>query len=215
MFTGLVQDVGTLVTLGRQAAAVQLDVRSRLAPFAVGESIAVMGACLTVTAARGDVFSAFASPETLSRTGFARLVAGSSLNLERAVRLGEPLGGHLVTGHVDTRVRLLSRTPESGAERLRLALPPAPWSRQLAAKGSVTLDGVSLTINEVDEDAFTVTLIPQTLSTTTLGRLGAGDDVNLETDVLAKYVARQLGGPRDDTGDGVTLELLSRAGFLR
>ncbi len=212
MFTGLVQDVGRIARIARRSDEAQLTVSSALGPFAPGESVAVNGACLTVTEHDARSFTAFASAETLAVTGLGELAAGHPVNLERAVRAGEPLGGHLVTGHVDARVALLERAPRGDAERWTIALPSdAGLARQIARKGSVALDGVSLTVNAVEGDRFELMIIPHTLGRTALRDLRAGARLNLETDVLAKYVARQLGRE----GGGVDMELLVRSGFVR
>jgi riboflavin synthase len=217
MFTGLIQDVGSISALVASGDEARLSVATGLGPLQIGESIAVSGACLTVTEAAADRFTAFASAETLARTGLSELGVGSRVNLERAMRLGDRLGGHLVTGHVDARVRLVSRTRVGEAERFAIALPDEVALReQIAPKGSLALDGVSLTINAVHHDRFELMLIPLTLEATTLAAARPGALLNLETDVLAKYVARQLG--REATAgedDGVTLELLQRSGFVR
>lgn len=213
MFTGLVQDVGTIVRVERGAGEARLTVGSALGPFSPGESVAVNGACLTVTGSDARSFTAFASAETLAVTGLGDLAGGRRVNLERATRAGEPLGGHLVTGHVDARVALLERAGRGEAERWTVALPSdEALSRQIAKKGSVALDGVSLTVNEVRAAAFEVMLIPHTLARTALDGLEAGARLNLETDVLAKYVARQLGS---EGGNGIDMALLERSGFVR
>jgi riboflavin synthase len=214
MFTGLIQDVGKISTNVVERSSARITVSTALTPFDIGESIALNGACLTVTEAAGDNFTAFASKETLDRTGLADLRPGSRVNLERAVRVGDPLGGHIVTGHVDARVKLESRSKVGAAERWQLALPDdEALARQVAAKGSVALDGVSLTINAVGSGQFDVMLIPATLEATILAERTPGSQLNLETDVLAKYLARQL-----DVGaaasEGVTIDLLARSGFL-
>jgi riboflavin synthase len=186
----------------------------RLEGLAVGESVAVDGACLTVTAIEGGAFRAFASAETLSRTGLGSARTGSRVNLERAVHAGEPLGGHLVSGHVDCRVALLERAPSGAALHLVLALPAGPERLHVAPKGSVCLDGVSLTVNGVLRDRFDVMIIPHTLAATTLEDARVGDLVNLETDVLAKYVARRLEDGPAQAG-GISAETLARNGFMR
>jgi riboflavin synthase len=212
MFTGLVQDVGTVTRIARRHDEAELAVDSSLGPFTLGESIAVNGTCLTVTDFDDKGFSAFASAETLAVSGLGELSGGRKVNLERAVRAGEPLGGHLVTGHVDARVALVERSPRGAAERWTVSLPDAPaLARQIAPKGSVALDGVSLTVNAIHDDRFELMIIPHTLGRTALADLRAGARLNLETDVLAKYVARQLGRE----GGGVDMELLLRSGFVR
>jgi riboflavin synthase len=217
MFTGLIQDVGTVVSVVPSGQQARLVVETGLSPIEIGESIAVDGACLSATSFEPGParFTAFTSAETLSRTGLGQLNAGARVNLERAVGAGEPLGGHLVTGHVDDRVALIERAREGEAERWIVALPADDALRhQIAAKGSVALNGVSLTVNEVRASDFSLMLIPLTLKETTLGDLGPGALINLETDVLAKYVARQL--ERGTAGGaGVDMELLVKSGFVR
>ncbi len=141
-------------------------------------------------------FAADLSPETLDRTLLGALRPGAPVNLERALRLGDRFGGHIVQGHVDAHIRLISIHPEGGFQRWRLSLP-AEHAREVASKGSVTLDGVSLTVSALGDDWFEVALIPETLRSTTLGTLSVGSPLHLETDVLAKYVARRLDGPTD------------------
>ena len=147
MFTGLIQDIGTVVTLSRSRTDARLTVRTRFDGFVLGESIAVMGACLSVTAFETNRFTAFASMETLDKTGLGALHPGAPVNLERALKIGDPLGGHLVSGHVDARITLMDRRSAGDAERLTFSLPDAPLDRQIAPKGSIALDGVSLTVN--------------------------------------------------------------------
>lgn len=215
MFTGLIEDVGTVSRIDLRGREASLTVETTLERLEIGESVAVNGACLTVTDAGEGRFAAFASEETLARTGLGALSVGARVNLERALRLGDRLGGHLVTGHVDARVELKSRTPAGAAERFAVALPADPPLRtQIAPKGSIAIDGVSLTVNQVLSDRFELMLIPLTLESTTLAAARPGALLNLETDVLAKYVARQL-APGDTPAEGVTLELLARSGFLR
>jgi riboflavin synthase len=214
MFTGLIQDVGTISRITASAQEARILVSTSFEQLELGESVAVNGACLTVSETEPGSFTAFASAETLARTGLGDLAAGARVNLERAVRFGDRLGGHLVTGHVDERVALKSRTPAGSAERFAIALPAdAALAKQIAAKGSVAIDGVSLTINRVESDSFELMLIPLTLESTTLAAARPGTLLNLETDVLAKYVARQLDPAA--AGDGVTLDLLARSGFVR
>jgi riboflavin synthase len=162
-----------------------------------GDSIAVNGACLTATEPNPEHFAADLSPETLSRTLLEQLRPGDLVNLERAVRLGDRLGGHLVLGHVDARIRVVTITPDSGFQRWRLSLP-REHATEVADKGSVTLHGVSLTVSAIGPDWFDVALIPETLDATVLGGTKVGEQLHLETDVLAKYVARRLAVGRSD-----------------
>jgi riboflavin synthase len=159
------------------------------APAAIGASIACSGCCLTAVEFGGDWFAVDASAETLSKTTLGGLRAGSRINLERSLRLGDELGGHLVSGHVDGVAEVLSAVPENGSVRWRFRLPPG-LSRFVAEKGSVAIDGVSLTVNEVDGDVFGVNIISHTAAVTTFGTLQPGAKVNIEIDTLARYVAR-------------------------
>jgi riboflavin synthase len=196
MFTGIVTDIGTVVAvapraddLRRLTFACSYD-RSTIVD---GASIACSGTCLTVVAAGvddgGTWFSVDAAAETLRLTTVGRWTIGSRVNLERALKIGDELGGHLVTGHVDGLADLVSR--ENLGEMAKMTFrTAAPLARFIATKGSVTLAGVSLTVNEVERDSFSVLLIPHTLQVTTLGDLAAGDAVNLEVDLMARYAAR-------------------------
>jgi len=217
MFTGLVQDVGTVTRL-HSAGMLDLWIRTTLgaSDFARGESIAVDGACLTVIDTRESEFLVQASEETLRRTTLGNARPGTPVNLERAMRLGDRLGGHLVLGHVDAVAGVHSRGSEGDALVLAFSLPPQ-LSPFFIEKGSVTVDGVSLTVNDLHPDRFTVALIPETQSRTTLGKKQPGDRVNLEADLIGKYVAR-LHGLRQSSGQapgGLTAEALAAAGFGR
>lgn len=193
MFTGLVQDVGTVVRIV-PGATTDLVIRTALgaADFALGESIAVDGACLTVVERTADAFRVQAGPETLRRTTLGALLPGSRVHLERALRLADRLGGHLVLGHVDAVAPVLAVAREGGAVVLGIGLSPelAPL---FIEKGSVAVDGVSLTVNSVGEDRFGVALIPETQARTTLAQKSPGTQVNVEADVIGKYVARLQG----------------------
>lgn len=193
MFTGLVEAAVPLAAVLSQPPArrLVLDWPAAAAAAAVGESIALAGCCLTVVAASGGRLEFEAGPETLRRTTLGSLKAGDRVNVERSLRLGDRLGGHLVTGHVDGLGTLLRRQDEGDWSRFWFGVPD-PLAGQIAAQGSIAVDGVSLTVVEVSAGGFEVALIPHTLAVTTLGRLAAGDRVNLETDLLAKYVQRQL-----------------------
>ncbi len=192
MFTGIITDVGTLVSRdgGRFRIACAYDPAS----IQIGASIACDGCCLTVTELApgetgGAVFSVDVSNETLSRTTLGNWTPGRRINLERAMALGDELGGHLVTGHVDAVARILRRWDDGEAVRMEIE---APWELAgfIAEKGSVALDGTSLTVNEVSGNRFGISLIPHTLAVTTWGTHQAGDEINLEVDLLARYVAR-------------------------
>ncbi len=194
MFTGIVEELGVVVAVERQSDAARLTVRGPvvLADAAAGDSIAVNGVCLTVADRTEDTFTADVMAETLNRSCLGALVPGSRVNLERPVTLADRLGGHLVQGHVDGTGEILLRAPGEHWELVRVAMP-AELSRYVVTKGSLTVDGVSLTVVDVGPDWFSVSLIPTTLELTTLGRKQVGDPVNLEVDVVAKYVEKLLG----------------------
>ena len=199
MFTGIVEELGTVEAIERQSDAVRLTVRATtvLTDSGLGESIAVNGCCLTVVSTGStdgsttDTWTADVMAETLAKTGLGSLAVGDRVNLERAATVGSRLGGHLVQGHVDAVGHVVRREPGEHWEVVTISMPPdlAPY---VVDKGSITVDGVSLTVVEARDDGFTVSLIPETLRRTTLGFRGVGDAVNLEVDVIGKYVARQL-----------------------
>jgi riboflavin synthase len=198
MFTGIVEELGEVIAVERLAEAARITVRGETAAedAAPGDSVAVNGVCLTVTALDGPAFTADVMAETLARTGLGSLTPGARVNLERPMRLGGRLGGHLVQGHVDAVAAVTGRREAPHWEVVRLAVPPG-LDRYLVEKGSVALDGVSLTISALGggdgEPAwFEVSLIPATLAITTLGRLPVGGTVNLEVDMIGKYVERML-----------------------
>ncbi len=214
MFTGIVQDVGTLAGTAPAGSGRRLRITTRLdtASFELGESVAVDGVCLTVTEVGPGTFGADASPETLRRSTLGDLRPGSPVNLERALRPVDRLGGHFVLGHVDATGRLEWVRPQ-GEFRLLRFRAPEPVTRYLVEKGSVAVDGVSLTVYECGPEGFSVTVIPHTWERTALRFLRPGDRVNLEADILAKYVEGLLGRPGGD--GGVTRDLLARSGFLK
>ena len=197
MFTGIVEEVGTLVVREEQSDAAVLRIRADrvLQDVALGDSIAVNGVCLTVTDVTDGVWSTDVMAETLSRSSLGSVTAGAQVNLERAVTAHTRLGGHMMQGHVDGIGSVLTRTPGEHWEVVRIALPAA-LARYVVEKGSIAVDGVSLTVSAADlpEPWLEVSLIPTTLRETTLGTRAPGDNVNLEVDVIAKYVERLLGG---------------------
>ncbi|MCG5212386.1 riboflavin synthase [Streptosporangium sp. KLBMP 9127] len=197
MFTGIVEELGEVVAVEPQRAAARLSIRGKivLGDASHGDSIAVNGVCLTVADTDGEVFTADVMKETLERSALGALRPGSPVNLERAVRADQRLGGHIVQGHVDGTGVLLSREPDEHWEVVRISLP-AELDRYVVEKGSIAVDGVSLTVTAVDQGAFAVSLIPTTLRETTLGPKRPGDPVNLEVDVIAKYVAKLMTGVR-------------------
>lgn len=194
MFTGLVEDVGTVVRADRRSDALVLAIRPHriaVGELAVGESICHDGACLTVTELGPETFGVLAGAETLARTTLGGLRAGRRVNLERALRVGDRLGGHWVTGHVDGTGELASRRDRGANLVLGVRAAPA-LLRLVVEKGSIAVAGVSLTVNAVDGEAFEVAIIPHTREHTTLGALAIGERVNLETDILAKHVEKLL-----------------------
>jgi riboflavin synthase len=201
MFTGIVEERGEVVAVDRHAEAASIRVRGPrvTADASPGDSIAVNGVCLTVTATSGSTFTADVMAETLRRSALGALTPGSPVNLERPLRVGGRLGGHLVQGHVDGVAAIVSRSPAEHWDVVRIAIPPG-LARYIVEKGSVSVDGVSLTVSAVGDGGdgappwFEVSLIPATLSGTTLGCAQPGSDVNLEVDVIGKYVERLLGG---------------------
>lgn len=191
MFTGIVTDIGRV----REVRETDRDRRYEIETawntdgIDLGASISHAGCCLTVTEKGADWFAVEVSNETLSKTTLGAWKAGDGVNLERAAKLGDEMGGHVVSGHVDGLGRVVSITPEGGSHRIEVEAP-APLHRYIAAKGSITVDGVSLTVNAVEGQVFSLNIIPHTWDVTTLGRLKVGDPVNLEIDMLARYLAR-------------------------
>jgi riboflavin synthase len=191
MFTGLVEALAKLVACQPQGTAVRLDIdlKNLIEGVSIGDSIAINGCCLTVVALDGTIVSFEAGSETLAKTGLGRLGVDDQVNIERSLRVGDRLGGHFVTGHIDGQGRLAKKRVEGDWAFLYFEAP-SQQLKQMASKGSIAIDGVSLTLVDVDNATFSVALIPHTLAVTTLGKLQVGDSVNLETDILAKYVQR-------------------------
>ena len=224
VFTGLVETVGKLEARAARGPGARLSIATSLpsvpcsggASLALGESISVNGVCLTVDAVTKTGFEADASAETLGKTTLGGLRIGGRVNLERALTLEKRLGGHIVTGHVDGVGTLVSRSPLGEAERLVFRFP-AELGRFIAPKGSVTVDGISLTVNGVTGDTFDVAIIPRTRQETCIGELGPGGVVNLEVDVLARYVLRALEAKslgHADEKDAAMTELLRKNGYM-
>ena len=220
MFTGIIEGLGTLeaIKAGGQGKQFALAADFDLDGTRIGDSIAVNGACLTVVRLQGRRFDVDVSPETVDRTTFKGARIGERLNLERALRLGDRLDGHLVSGHVDGKGRLEKREPLANAIILTFSVPSL-LSRYMIQKGSVAVDGVSLTINDCASGSFTVSIIPHTAKMTTIGFKPVGAEVNIETDMIGKYVERfTIGGERPEekgrTG-GVDMTLLAESGFLK
>ncbi|MBA2537065.1 MAG: riboflavin synthase [Actinobacteria bacterium] len=193
MFTGIIRELGILEALDGDEEGVRLRVRApqTAAGTATGDSVALNGVCLTATDVSEGVLTFEAVPETLRRTSLGRLAAGAGLNVEPALRAGDPVGGHIVQGHVDGVGRVISAEPEGEGRRLEVEIAP-DLARYVVERGSITLEGVSLTVIDLVPDRFAVALVPHTLGETTLGRLEPGDEVNIEVDVLAKHVERLL-----------------------
>ncbi len=197
MFTGLVEEKGSLISVAKSGSAVgdtsDLEIRGVLTSqdAEIGDSICVNGCCLTVVAIDGPNMTFQAGSETLAKTNLGRLQPGDSVNLERSLAVGQRMGGHYVTGHVDAVATVASREDDGEWANFWFKVP-SELTAQMANKGSVAIDGISLTLVEVTENQFSVALIPHTLDVTTLGDRGVGDQVNIETDLLAKYVQQQL-----------------------
>jgi riboflavin synthase len=215
VFTGLIEDLGTIRELRHSGSKVQLWVATALPmdEIALGDSIAVNGICLTVVEFGGGSFIADVSPETMQCSNLGALQPGSEVNLERALRLSDRLGGHLVSGHVDDTAVVVCRRPDRNAIRFTFQLA-AETLRYVVEKGSITIDGISLTVNEVTAETFSVAIIPHSLAQTTLKNMTVGSRVNIETDIIARYVEKLLGGRVPASGGSLTMEQLAQNGFI-
>ena len=213
MFTGLVEEVGRIAAVTRQGQGVRLGIDARILdePMPLGASLAVDGVCLTVVTSRPGHVELEVGPETMQRSTLSTHTAGRDVNLERAMRLGDRMGGHLVQGHVDGVGRVVEASQRGGSWDVRIAMPD-PLLRYIIEKGSICVDGISLTVNTLERDGFWVSLIPHSQSATTLAKRVAGDRVNLEVDLVGKYVERLL-GPRAQEG-GLTLATLKENGYV-
>lgn len=220
MFTGIIEAIGEVVALQPKGGDLSLVLRTGkldLGDVQLGDSIATNGVCLTVVELPGDGFRADVSLETLQFTTLETLKVGSRVNLERALTPTTRLGGHLVSGHVDGVGEVLSRHPDGRSERFRLRAP-AELARYIAHKGSITVDGTSLTVNAVDGAEFELNIVPHTIAETVIGGYRPGTRVNLEVDVIARYLERLLQGDRAaeaGTGSGIDLAFLAEHGFNR
>ncbi len=218
MFTGIIQSIGKIAALEKTGDDARIRVDSGMLDMSgvnTGDSIAVSGVCLTVTGHSTAGFGADVSGETLSCTTLGGLRAGAEVNLEKALTLAAPLGGHLVSGHVDGVGTVVSRREAGHSVQFRFQAPDV-LARYVAAKGSICVEGVSLTVNVVDGAAFEVNIVPHTLAETTLGNLQPGTAVNLEVDILARYLERILLGERAAvSGSTITREFLGRHGFIK
>jgi riboflavin synthase len=211
MFTGIIQAKGSIAALERHGGDVRLSVQSDNLPFAsyeVGESIAVNGVCLTAVALRADGFDTDVSVETLDVTSLGGLGVGDNVNLEPSLSLGDRLGGHLVSGHVDCLGTVTGRKADARSIRISVEIPEE-FARYVARKGSVTVDGVSLTVNDVSATSFEVNIIPHTADVTIIGDYAVGTNVNVEVDLLARYIERLLA----KDGEGLSMEFLKEHGY--
>ncbi len=215
MFTGLIESLGQIVAIEKKGAAAVVSIKSALPleEIRLGDSVAVNGVCLTVVRNSGGLLCFDASPETLTRTTFREAKSGFPVNLERALRLSDRLDGHIVTGHVDCVATISERREVAGNMVFSFSIP-REYAKYVAAKGSVAVDGISLTVNSVGEDWFRVNIIPHTAAKTTLSMRRTGDEVNIETDIFARYLERLFTAPRLKDGAGVSLELLAKSGFM-
>ncbi|MGB1009267.1 MAG: riboflavin synthase [Thiolinea sp.] len=220
MFTGIIQAVGNIASMQAKGGDMRLGIATGkldMADVALGDSIAVNGVCLTVIAMDGANFSADVSRETLSLTSLGQLKQGSPVNLEKALTLATRLGGHLVSGHVDGLGEVMSRHDDARSVRFSLRAPDV-LAKYISAKGSICVDGTSLTVNKVDGAVFELNIVPHTLQETIMGGYRPGAKVNLEVDVIARYLERLLLGENaakaEGTEGGVTMELLSESGYL-
>ncbi|MCL1067659.1 riboflavin synthase [Shewanella olleyana] len=218
MFTGIIEALGTLRKIERKGDDIRLNVASGnldLSDVKLGDSIATNGVCLTVVQCLADGYVADISAETVALTGFANYHVGQKVNLEKAVLPTTRLGGHMVSGHVDGIAAVEQRSVRGKAIEFWLAAP-AELAHYIAHKGSITIDGVSLTVNEIDRHRFRLTIVPHTASETTLTNLQAGDKVNIEVDLIARYLERLMNPQKPEKASGgVTMEMLASAGFMR
>lgn len=219
MFTGIIQGKGTLLEKRPSGGGMLFALKTDfdLLDPEEGESIAINGVCLTAREINRRRFVVDVSPESLSRTNLGSLAAGSVVNLERALRLSDRLGGHLVSGHVDATTRILERKPQGDFVLFTFGVPDE-LGRYIIEKGSIAIDGISLTVNQCDDRTFSVSIIPHTLQITTLGALRQGDAVNIEVDLIGKYVEKLLTGRNDQTNgskSGINPAFLAEHGFLR
>ena len=213
MFTGIVEEVGTMqgVRMGSQSGEIHLQASKVLEGTQLGDSIAVNGVCLTVTRMTGDGFTADVMPETLRRTNLGQLKPGDPVDLERAMAADGRFGGHLVSGHIDGTGRIVEQRKEGNAVWVRIGTTPEIL-RLIVEKGSITIDGISLTVAAVDGEGFSVSTIPHTVAQTSLSQRCRGDPVNLETDVVGKYIEKLL-RPEAPKPNTLTKEMLLRCGF--
>ena len=211
MFTGIIEEIGKISNIKRGARSAILSIQASkvLEDAHLGDSIRVNGVCLTVTTLNGDVFTADVMNETLSRSSLGSLRAGSPVNLERAMAAGGRFGGHIVSGHIDGTGRIASVTRDDNAVWFRI-MADKKLLRYIVEKGSIAIDGISLTVAKTDSESFSVSIIPHTIGQTILGTRKVGDTVNLENDIIGKYVEKLM----QNDESGVTLDLLAKNGFM-
>lgn len=219
MFTGIIQAVGNIAAIQPKGADTRLRIATGKLPMAetaLGDSIAVNGVCLTVIELPGDGFWADVSGESLARTTLGGLGVGGLVNLEKALTPTTHLGGHLVSGHVDGVGTVVERRSDGRSERFRIE-SPRELAKYIAEKGSITVDGISLTVNTVDGNLFDLNIVPHTLQETTMGTFSAGTRVNLEVDIIARYLERLLMGDKaaEQGGGGISMAFLAENGFLK
>mgnify|MGYP006289312671 CR=1 FL=1 len=217
MFTGIIESLGTIADIRPAGSGRRLAIRAgiELSGSRIGDSIAVNGACLTAVKISGDRFEADVSGETVARSTLSEARSGDRVNLERAMRLSDRLDGHLVSGHIDGKARMHYKKDMGGSVVIGFRVSPE-LSRYMIPKGSVAVDGISLTINKCTQDAFEIAVIPHTAEITTIGKKNPGDWVNIETDLIGKYVEKFVKGENPDSSDpgGIDREFLAKAGFL-
>ena len=215
MFTGIIQAIGKIDKITPTGEDVRLSVNTAdlgMADVNIGDSIAVNGVCLTAVTLNDQGFSADVSQETLNLTTLAQLKPGTAVNLEKALTLSTPLGGHLVSGHVDGMGEILQRFPDGEGIRFTIRAPD-DLARYIAPKGSICVNGISLTVNNVSKAEFQLMIVPHTLVKTTLSDVGPGDKVNLEVDLIARYLERMIMSANQAPEGGITLEMLAKSGF--
>lgn len=223
MFTGLIEDLGRIESIQRNSKSFKLRVVTTLPPqeISIGDSIAVNGICLTVVEHTSGTFSADVSPETMQSSNIGSLSVGNTVNIERALRLGDRLGGHMVSGHIDTTGTVVRRVHDDIAVRFTVELPRT-FMRYVISKGSIAIDGISLTVNRVTDTTFSVAIIPHSLAKTTLQHYGEGARVNIETDMLGRYIEKLLSHAPDSSdtaannteSGGLSIAKLAENGFF-
>jgi len=215
MFTGIIETMGKIASLEQVGGDLRAQIQSEDMDFGdvqIGDSICVSGVCLTAVTVAENSFTVDISNETVSLTSFATLKAGDQVNLEKAMQPASRFGGHIVSGHVDGLAELVSRMADGRSERLEFAVPEH-LSKYIAAKGSVCLEGISLTVNSVSGNTFGINIIPHTAEKTTIGSLQPGQQVNLEVDIIARYLERLMSGGDDQDNPALTVDQLVRCGF--